>query len=111
MSAVLSNLRSNDVSYNRNENNHRQRHEHLQHIIEFMAVRTLKKINETLGHQHSDTVGWVSVRAFIRSFWAGAQPTPVHRLSAGRVRLPLGERKGIGWCVQCVRDMQERQVK
>jgi len=37
--------------------------------------------------------------------------TPARRPSGGPVRLPLGERRGIGWCVQCVRDVQERWVK
>jgi len=37
--------------------------------------------------------------------------TPAHRPSASPVRLPLGERRGIGWCVQCVRDVQERRDK
>jgi len=36
---------------------------------------------------------------------------PARRPSAGPVRLALGERRGIGWCVQCVHDVQERQVK
>ena len=37
--------------------------------------------------------------------------TPARRPSAGSVRLPLGERGGIGWCVQCVRNVQERPDK
>ena len=37
--------------------------------------------------------------------------TPARRPSAGPVRLPLGERRGIFWCVQCVHDVQERWDK
>jgi len=53
---------------------------------------------------------------FIRSFVLCGQKssllwTPARRPSAGPLRFPQGERRGIGWCVQCVCDVQERQVK
>ena len=36
----------------------------------------------------------------------------IHVLQANRPNaLAQGERKGIGWGVQCVRDVQERRVK
>jgi len=61
--------------------------------------------------QHDKVVGW-----FVRSFVLfGQKPsllwTPARRPRADPVRLPLGERRGIDWRAQCVRDVQERQIK
>jgi len=76
----------------------------------------LNKINSS-GYQRTDTWSAEQQQAlFVRSFVLfGQEPsllwTPVRRPSAGPVRLPLGERRGIRWCVQCVRDVQERRDK
>jgi len=55
----------------------------------------------------------VCIRSFIRSLRQESSLlwTPARRPSAGSMRLPQVERRGIGWCVQCVRDMQEWRVK
>jgi len=58
----------------------------------------------------------MNAMTFIHSFVLFAQEpsllwTPACRPSAGPVHLPLGERRGIDWCVQCVSDVQERWVQ
>jgi len=50
---------------------------------------------------------------FVHSFFLGRSLlwTPARAPWAGPMRLPLGERREIGWYVQCVCDVQERWVK
>ena len=62
------------------------------------------------------SVDTLLMTSFVRSFFAGRSPAysglrPACRPSAGPMRLPLEERRGIGRCEQCVRDVQERRVK
>jgi len=56
----------------------------------------------------------VAVASFIRLLLqAGVQPTldPSAETVSRSIALAQAERRGIGWCVQCVRDVQGRKVR